>query len=205
MTDPNDLEPRPDHLPDVDAVIHEARESSWHLPETPPGEVHSANPEAATTPEAARTLVGVPKPDPRRATKGEGEHVAPSSGGASSGSAHGDATSAHSATEAAQMATQAHRPAGQGTTPVQAASADDGATPAQSTSADPVTSHHATPDHATPGHATPDHGSGHGGTHKAEAVGPLDIEMWGAGILAAAVALFMTVCFVLATAGAGAY
>ena len=86
------------------------------------------------------------------------------------------------------MATQAHRPAGQGTTPVQAASAD-----------------HATPDHATPGHATPDHGSGHGGAHKAEAVGPLDIEMWGAGILAAAVALFMTVCFVLATAGAGAY
>ena len=203
MTDPNDLEPRPAHLPDdlpnVDAVIHDARESSWHLPATPPGDVHSANP--AATPVAVHTPAEVPGPGPRRATAGE--HVAPDPGGAASLSAHEDTTTAHSensAREAAQLAAQAHRPAGQGTVSANAASADHGATRAPATSADHLTSRN-----ATPGHSTPDHGSGHGGAHGAETAGPVDVEMWGAGILAAVVGLFMAVCFVLATAGAGAY
>jgi hypothetical protein len=33
----------------------------------------------------------------------------------------------------------------------------------------------------------------------------VDVELWGAGALAAAIGLFMAICFVLATAGTGAY
>jgi hypothetical protein len=33
----------------------------------------------------------------------------------------------------------------------------------------------------------------------------VDIELWGAGVLATVIGLFMAICFVLATAGTGAY
>lgn len=58
---------------------------------------------------------------------------------------------------------------------------------------------------ATAHAATAPHGGGHGAGHEEEALGPVDIAGWAAGILGVLVALLVTVCFVLATAGAGAY
>ena len=45
----------------------------------------------------------------------------------------------------------------------------------------------------------------HGEAHEEENVGQIDVPAWAAGLLGAAVALFVTACFVLATAGLGAY
>jgi len=45
----------------------------------------------------------------------------------------------------------------------------------------------------------------HDAAHDAAGLGPVDVEMWGAGIVATLVGLLITIGFVLATAGAGAY
>jgi hypothetical protein len=148
MTDPNARDARPDELPAVDDVIHEARESSWHLPLTPPEERH---PVAGQSPKA---------------------------GGASS--AHPGATGPHptATAHAAPPAAAVH--------PAPAAHA-------------PATGHAA----AASGHGTA--GAGHGEDHDEPALGPVDVEAWGAGILGTAIGLFMAVCFVLAVSGSGAY
>ncbi len=60
--------------------------------------------------------------------------------------------------------------------------------------------------HAAPDHAPAEHGSGHGGGHSDEpALGPVDTQMWGAGIVSTAVGLIVVAGFVLATSGSGAY
>lgn len=38
------------------------------------------------------------------------------------------------------------------------------------------------------------------GDHPGEALGPLDLGAWGAGVLGVAIGLVMTFCFILATA-----
>jgi hypothetical protein len=55
-------------------------------------------------------------------------------------------------------------------------------------------------DHGGP--AAPDHGTGHGHDdhgHAADALGPIDWKMWGAGLIAVVAALAVLVGFVLAT------
>jgi hypothetical protein len=47
--------------------------------------------------------------------------------------------------------------------------------------------------------------SGHDSGHTEEPLGPVDVEMWGAGVLATAIGLLMAVGFVLATSGGGAF
>jgi hypothetical protein len=47
--------------------------------------------------------------------------------------------------------------------------------------------------------------SAHDPAHTDETLGPIDVPAWSAGLLGAAIALFMAACFVLATAGIGAF
>ena len=54
-------------------------------------------------------------------------------------------------------------------------------------------------------HAAGGHGSSHDAHDDAESLGPVDLGMWGAGVLAAAIGLLVTLCYVLATSGSGAY
>ena len=74
-----------------------------------------------------------------------------------------------------------------------------------------TTTHH---DADEPGHAdamasgdhhdVDDHGAdgGHDDhAHGGEALGPIDVQAWGAGLLGVALGLAMTACFILATAG----
>jgi hypothetical protein len=67
-------------------------------------------------------------------------------------------------------------------------------------------------DQDTPGHAgaiahhaTDDHGDDHGHDDHAhgegDALGPVDIRAWGAGLLGVVLGLAMTACFILATVG----
>ena len=70
-------------------------------------------------------------------------------------------------------------------------------------------------DHATdaPGHpgavahdATDDHGDDYGHddhAHADEALGPIDVAAWGAGILGVAIAIVIAVCLSLGTTGLG--
>ena len=60
-------------------------------------------------------------------------------------------------------------------------------------------------DAGDPHHPTGTPGSGHGTSDASEQLGPVDVQMWGAGILATAAGLIIAVCFALATAGFGAY
>jgi len=70
-----------------------------------------------------------------------------------------------------------------------------------------------THDSDTPGHAgavghheTTDHGDDHGHddhAHTEEALGPIDLVAWGAGVLGIAVGLIIAMCFSWATAVAG--
>ena len=51
-------------------------------------------------------------------------------------------------------------------------------------------------------HETTDHGEDHGHddhAHGEEALGPIDVAAWGAGVLGVAVGLVITACFVIAT------
>ena len=53
-------------------------------------------------------------------------------------------------------------------------------------------------------HDPSDHGNEHGHddhAHGAEALGPLDIWAWGAGVLGLGIAVAIAVCFALATSG----
>lgn len=131
MTTPPGGERRPDELPPVDTVIHDARSSSWHLTESQPSEV--AHPGHAGQPGEPPA----PPQDDRRAP-----------------------------------------------TPAEAAAVSAPSQPPAS--------------HAAPAAA------GHGEV-QGEALGPVDVEMWGAGIAAGIVGLVMAICFVLATSGVGAY
>jgi hypothetical protein len=47
--------------------------------------------------------------------------------------------------------------------------------------------------------------SAHDPAHTDETLGPIDVPAWSAGLLGAAIALFMAACFLLATAGIGAF
>ena len=58
---------------------------------------------------------------------------------------------------------------------------------------------------ASPHGASAGDDDGHGAGHDEEALGPVDTAGWAAGLLGALVGLLVSVCFVLATAGAGAY
>jgi hypothetical protein len=61
---------------------------------------------------------------------------------------------------------------------------------------------HAGSDH----HDAADHGDADGHDHHAhgdEALGPVDVAAWGAGVLGVAVAVVIAVCFALATSGIG--
>ena len=49
------------------------------------------------------------------------------------------------------------------------------------------------------------HGSGHEMGHDDDAPGPVDVQLWGASVVATGIGLLMVFCFVLATAGSGAY
>lgn len=52
-------------------------------------------------------------------------------------------------------------------------------------------------------HAPDDHGDDHGHddhAHAEEALGPIDVRAWGAGILGVVLGLAVAVCFVAATA-----
>jgi hypothetical protein len=53
-------------------------------------------------------------------------------------------------------------------------------------------------------HATDDHGDDHGHDDHAhaddEALGPVDVAAWGAGVLGVGIAIVMAFCFALATA-----
>lgn len=59
--------------------------------------------------------------------------------------------------------------------------------------------------HGASGQTADGHGSGHDATRGLEGPGPMDLRIWGAGILAAAAGLVVAACFVLATSGQGAY
>jgi hypothetical protein len=50
--------------------------------------------------------------------------------------------------------------------------------------------------------ATDDHGHDDHG-HADEALGPLDVAAWGAGILGVGISVVIAACFVLATSGIG--
>ena len=70
--------------------------------------------------------------------------------------------------------------------------------------------HHATDAPGHPGavahHATDDHGDDHGDddhAHADEALGPIDVAAWGAGILGVAIAIVIAVCLSLGTTGLG--
>ena len=67
---------------------------------------------------------------------------------------------------------------------------------AAATAAPAGTAVHGAPD--APAHD--EHASGHG-----EALGPVDATQWAAGLIGVVVALAVAACFVLATAGLGAY
>ncbi len=73
----------------------------------------------------------------------------------------------------------------------------------------PQPQHTAAADHGAPdaaaGQAADGHGAGHGSAHGQGGLGPMDLRIWGAGILAAAAGLVVAACFVLATGGQGAY
>ncbi len=176
MTDPSTDEPKPADLPPVDAMIHEAREGSWHLPDTEPG------------PE--RAAVDAPEPPgPLRSAPRDTRPAAPSPGPAA---AHRTpaAPEASGAATAAQVSTTAHAPEAQAAATVHAPEA-----------------HVAADAHGAPGGhgGATTHGSGHDDAHGHETLGPVDVQMWGAGIVATAIGLFMAACFVLATSGVGAY
>ena len=170
MTHPNDQDPRPDDLPPVDSVIHEARESSWHLPPSEPEPVKAA-PEVAAAQAAAAA-----RPAPA-AAPAPGVSPAP-------------AVAPAAAVAPAPAPAVAHDPA-------------HGAPAAAHASTAAPDAHGAVP-HGD-AHAAAAHGSGHGDTHAEERLGPVDTAMWGAGVLATAIGLLVAVCFVLATAGTGAY
>jgi hypothetical protein len=51
--------------------------------------------------------------------------------------------------------------------------------------------------HAEPGHPTADEHDDHG--HATEALGPVDVSAWGAGVVGVAVALVVAVCFAWTT------
>jgi hypothetical protein len=64
--------------------------------------------------------------------------------------------------------------------------------------------HHAAAggDHPEPS----DHGTDHGhddDAHGEDALGPVDVAAWGAGILGVVIALVIAACFALATSGIG--
>ena len=52
-------------------------------------------------------------------------------------------------------------------------------------------------------HSTDDHGDDHGHddhAHAEEALGPIDLAAWGAGVLGVLIGVAIAVCFVLSTA-----
>ena len=59
--------------------------------------------------------------------------------------------------------------------------------------------------HAAPAHGATTAAHGAHGDEDEQPLGPVDVELWGAGVLATVIGLFMAICFVLATAGTGAY
>jgi len=92
-------------------------------------------------------------------------------------------------------------PADKGPAAPATASGGAGHAPAASHSGDGTGASHAAADHGPS-----DHGAGHGGGHSdEEALGPVDTQMWGAGIVATAIGLIVIAGFVLATSGSGAY
>ena len=77
--------------------------------------------------------------------------------------------------------------------------------PAHASAHAPTAAHAAATSHGGTGtHHEPAGQDSHGADH-GEALGPIDTAQWGAGIIGVAVALVVTVCFVLATQGLGAY
>ena len=75
-------------------------------------------------------------------------------------------------------------------------------------SSEAMTHANAAPDHEepTPGpSSTGAHGSGHEAGGDDDEPGPIDVQLWGANILATGIGLLIAFCFVLATAGSGAY
>jgi hypothetical protein len=186
MTNPKSHEPATDHLTPVDETIHQAREGSWHLPPGEPGPVHEAPPVQAT----AQTSSGAGR---------TAAHAAPSAtaGHAPTAAAHAGHSPAPTAADAAS-----HGPTGTSSSASTSASGAAAVHSASSASGAHLTSS----GHAPPAQgAAASHGSGHDDAHGAEPLGPVDVEMWGAGIVATAIGLFMAVCFVLATSGVGAY
>lgn len=58
-------------------------------------------------------------------------------------------------------------------------------------------------DGAAAHHATDDHGDDHGHddhAHADEALGPIDVRAWGAGVIGIVLGIVVTACFVAATA-----
>lgn len=180
MTHPNDQEPRQDSLPPVDSVIQEARASSWHLPPSEPEPVKGAPEDSATSDQLAPTPAPAAPPPP----------AAPVSAAPASPPAPVPATSPAAPSAASTAATA---------TPVAVHDPAHGAPPAHSPAAAAHGSGHADP------HAAAGHGGSHGDAHAEAHLGPIDTAMWGAGVLATAIGLLVAICFVLATAGAGAY
>ena len=65
-----------------------------------------------------------------------------------------------------------------------------------------------TPGHpgAVAHHQTDDHGDDHGHddrAHEEEALGPIDVAAWGAGVIGVVISLAIAACFSLATSGLG--
>jgi hypothetical protein len=57
------------------------------------------------------------------------------------------------------------------------------------------------PAHPSADHDASDHGGGHGGGHgnDGEALGPIDVTMWGVGILGVGLGLLVAICVAFAT------
>jgi hypothetical protein len=73
---------------------------------------------------------------------------------------------------------------------------DEHATDASGHEASATADHRAVTDHGD-AHGHDDHG------HADEALGPIDVAAWGAGILGVGISVVIAACFVLATSGIG--
>ena len=175
MTHPSDQDPRPENLPPVDTVIQDARDSSWHLP---PSEPEPVKPAAA---DAVAPAAPPARPAPAAAAPPAAIPAA--------------AAPAPAATPQPVPAPPVAQDPAHGAPPPQPAPAHPSAAAADAHAAAPKVD----------AHAAAAHGSGHGDGHSEDRLGPIDVEMWGAGVLATAVGLLVALCFVLATAGSGAY
>jgi hypothetical protein len=183
MTEPTNRRPEDRDEPTVDEVIHEARELSGtlrdpsHLGDLAPGPRPSAPPPPATTAPPPPTSAAPPPP------------IAPPPAPMSAAPPLPPSAPPPAPVHAAPPAEPPHPPAS-------APSAVHAGVSAPLASARATGSHAAAVAHAP---------AGHGGAHAEEDLGPVDVAAWSAGLLAAAVGLFMAYCFVLATVGSKAF